>query len=243
TTVPPPPVPDAMKLTPRDQRQLHLVQFAGPVQPDWKKTLEKVSGLDIVTYFPENAYLVWATPAARQQLASQEYLQPHVQWQGPFHPDYKLHPAFDRTFPGNVQATVQVYAHEGAAATIAAIRSKATAVLKEPRQSGTYINIIIEVPASQLESIARLEDVVNVEPFLVPQANDERQGQILAGSVNGAGTGPNAPGYLAWLNGLGFTSNFGFTVDVSDDGFDRGLTDAANVHSVFLDGLGASRVT
>lgn len=243
TTVEEPPVPDTLTLTGRNERQLHLVQFAGPVQPDWKKALEDSEGIDVVSYFPENAYLVWATPAARERLTSLAYVQPHVQWEGPFHPAYKLHPAFDRGFDGNVQATVQLYAHAGGDRSLSAIRERAVAVLKEPRRTGAFINIVIEVPASGLEAIARLDDVVNVEPFVVPGLFCERQAQIVAGSLSAAGTGPNAPGYLAWLNGLGFTSNFDFTVDVTDDGFDRGLTDAANVHPVFLDAGGASRVT
>ena len=68
-------------------------------------------------------------------------------------------------------------------------------------------------------------------------------GQILAGQLNAAGSQPSAPGYLAWLNARGFVANFGFTVDVTDSGLDRGQTVAANLHQDFLDAGGNSRVT
>ncbi len=242
TTVPPPDVPQGLSLAPRPGPQLHLIQFVGPVQDDWLSALRAVEGLRIVTYIPENAYLVWADQTHRAELATQAGFQPHVQWEGPFHPDYKLHPALDRTFAGDVKVTVQLFTHSDVSESITTIRGLATTVLKNANVVGVYTNITIEVPASQLETIARLEDVVNVEPFIEPGLFGELQGQILAGSINVAGTGPAAPGYLAWLNGLGFNTNFAFAVDVTDGGFDQGSAAAATVHADLLDALGNSRV-
>lgn len=242
TTVSQPQVEKALRLSPRQRHQLHLIQFAGPVQDDWLAGLRQKEGLSIVSYFPENAYLVWADQLARDALAEEAGFQPQIQWQGPFHPAYKLHPGFDLDYNGDVQATVQLFTHARVEESIATIREKAGEVLKEPRQVGVYTNIVIEVPASELANVARLEDVVNVEPFTPDTVFDERQGQIVAGELNAAGTGPDAPGYLVWLNNLGFNSNFAFMVDITDDGFDRGQTGAANVHPVFLDTGGASRV-
>src|SRR5690606_22917341 len=47
------------------------------------------------------------------------------------------------------------------------------------------------------------------------------QNQILAGNFNGAQSGPNAPGYFAWLTGLGFSTDPADypIVDVVDDGY------------------------
>jgi hypothetical protein len=40
-------------------RRLHLVQFVGPVKPEWYSALRD-TGAQIVTYVPHNAYLVYA---------------------------------------------------------------------------------------------------------------------------------------------------------------------------------------
>ena len=40
-------------------KRLHLVQFAGPVKPQWVDSLA-ADGLRVVNYIPDNAYLVWA---------------------------------------------------------------------------------------------------------------------------------------------------------------------------------------
>ncbi|MDY6905274.1 MAG: S8 family serine peptidase [Thermodesulfobacteriota bacterium] len=242
TTVPVPEVSDAFRIEAKPESQLHIIQFAAPVRNDWLDGLRAMEGLSLVAYLPENAYLVWADQAARDVLAEQAQFQRHVQWQGPFHPSYKLHPGFNLDFTGNAQATIQVFAHPGADASIDTIKNEAVKVLNEPRQTGVYHNIIVELPAQRLKDIARMEDVVNIEPYVPDQPVGERQGQISAGALNVAGTGPNAPGYLAWLNGLGFNANFDFAIDITDDGFDQGETAAANVHPVFLDNGGASRV-
>lgn len=242
TTVSQPDVSQHLKLAHRQGHQLHLIQFAGPVQDDWLTSLRQTAGIQIVSYIPENAYLIWADQSARDELTDDTGFQPHMQWQGPFHPSYKLHPAFDLEYDGHVQATIQLFTHDAIDESINLIRGKASKVLKEPRQVGVYINILVEIPASELESTARLEDVVNIEPFTPDMPFGELQGQILSGSLNLAGTGPAGPGYLAWLNGLGFTTNFGFAIDITDDGFDRGQITAANVHPDLLDGAGNSRV-
>ena len=63
----------------------------------------------------------------------------------------------------------------------------------------------------------------------------------MANQLNAAGSQPNGPGYLAWLNALGFNATFDFVVDVADTGIDRGQTTAANLHQDFLDAVGNSR--
>lgn len=242
TTVSQPDVPQHLKLAQRRGCQLHLIQFAGPVQDDWLTSLRQKEGLQIVSYFPENAYLIWADQSVRDELTHEASFQPHMQWQGPFHPSYKLHPAFDLEYDGDVQATIQLFTHYAVDESINIIRGKASKVLKEPRQVGVYTNILVEIPASELVNIARFEDVINVEPFIEPELGGERQGQILGNQLNAAGSQPTGPGYLAWLNGLGFNSTFNFVVDVADVGIDRGQITAANLHQDFLDAAGNSRV-
>ena len=80
------------------------------------------------------------------------------------------------------------------------------------------------MPGAQLPGIAGLPGVVWVEPYVAPTLSCERQDQIVAGNLNAGLTQPSAPGYLAWLAGLGFptTPSSYPIVDIVDDGFDNG---------------------
>jgi hypothetical protein len=46
-------------------KRMHLVHFAGPVQPGWRQELLD-AGVQIVDYIPQNAYLVYGDAAWRR---------------------------------------------------------------------------------------------------------------------------------------------------------------------------------
>ncbi len=45
-------------------KQMRLIQFAGPIRPEWYKALVD-TGVRIVTYIPNNAYLVYGPGSIR----------------------------------------------------------------------------------------------------------------------------------------------------------------------------------
>src|SRR5664280_1569095 len=71
--------------------RLHLVQFAGPIKPEWQQGMEQ-TGAKILNYIPHNAYLVYADAPALGRLQSWAATQTSVQWEGPYAPGYKVHP-------------------------------------------------------------------------------------------------------------------------------------------------------
>ena len=124
---------------------------------------------------------------------------------------------------------------------------RAGRVLRPARRvlGNRYVNLRLLVPGTNIQTIADLASVVNVEPYLEPRLYDERQGQILAANLDGLGQTPSSPGYLGWLAGHGFpTSPSAYPVTVVvDDGIDNGTVEPTN--SEFREGndpLGASRV-
>lgn len=202
--------------------QLHLVQFAGPVRDEWRADLV-AAGARIVAYVPANGYVVWADEAARAAIAARVETRIEYQWHGPFRPAYRLAAPLD-TLPADtpVDVVVQVLQHEGAEQTVAEITALAQAVLQPPQAVLEWINLTLRLRAGLLPGLAARADVFNVEPWLSPEPLDERQGQIMAGNVSGLQ--PGGPGYLAWLNGLGFSTDPTRypIVDVIDDGLDNG---------------------
>ena len=256
TTRPVPPVAAAMAAPPpSDDPQLYLVQFSGPIKDDWLDKVRQVGDVRIVSYLPTNSYLVFADGDAARGLRNLVSQRTFLQYMGPFHPAYKVHPQLAGPAPslsgvmpgtsvgsGTVTVTVQLVEHASVDESVDLIENKAIEVLRGPWQVGAYRNLRIAIAESDLPEIGQRLDVVNIEPWIRPRTQGEIQGQIVANQLDATGSQPTGPGYFAWLNGLGFTTNFNFVVDVTDSGFDRGLTTAASVHADFLDASAASRV-
>ena len=218
-------------VAPGSTKRLHLVQFAGPVKPEWLEELER-SGGSVVTYIPYNAYLVYADGAALAQVQAWSAGTTYVQWEAPYLDDYKIHPAArlvdekgQPQKPATSEFTIQMVADPAAnAETLAVIdRVKLEAVRQKYEFLG-YVTVTVAVPAEALPQIAARPEVVSIQPYYEPHKRDERQDQILAGNISG--TGPTGPGYLSWLASKGFTqeqfTTSGFAVDVSDSGIDNG---------------------
>ena len=208
-------------------RQLHLVQFDGPIQPEWVAGLVE-DGYRIVDYIPDNAYLVYGEAAALKSLRARAA---HVQWEGAYVASDKLNP---RTRRVGSQAT-QLYAlqlaldEEANAATLALVEDLKLVPVRSVSTNIQlrFVNVIVALPADRLDEIAARPDVVSVNTYELPRRLCERQDQIVAGNLNVAGSQPSGVGYLAWLTGRGFSqAQFdasGFVVDIADDGWDNGV--------------------
>ena len=225
-----PAVPTAMQQHVVAGKSMWIVQFAGPVLPEWLDGL-MAAGLEIVAYLPNNAYIVWGEqPAAR--LNSLSTGSPLIRWQGAYHPFYRLSPDLRpdgerASLEEMVDVTIQLYQTDTTAETIARIETRAESVLRAPSSTGNLINIRVRIPSADLDEIAAWAEVLNVEPYLVPQLNDEIQGQILAGNLTSTANDmlvPSGPGYLNWLANKGFPTDPAQypIVDVMDDGIDSG---------------------
>ena len=214
-------------------KQLHLVQFAGPIKPEWLEAL-KQSGAEIVTYIPENTYLIYGDAAALARMQAWAGASEFTQWEGEYSQDLKVHSEARAMAARKVdgKAEVDLFAIQliidtnSNPATLALIDQLKVGSTRVDSQMKRYRNIVVSLPADQLDAIAAEPDVISIQPFAVPKKRDERQDQIIAGNLNG--TSPSGPGYLAWLASKGFTqAQFdasGFVVDVADSGIDNGTS-------------------
>ncbi len=214
-------------------KHLHLVQFAGPVQAKWREEL-LAAGVQIVSYIPENTYLIYgdAKSLARvQQLAG---IAPQVQWEGAYLDDYKIHPKARTvdTFGqpreiGTDLFDIQLVADDAENTNTLRLldQLKLEPFKRQSRVLG-YLNVVARLNPQQLQRIATQPDVVAILPYFKPQKLDERQDQIIAGALTDSV--PSGPGYLAWLASVGFTqaqfTASGLVVDISDSGVDNGTT-------------------
>jgi hypothetical protein len=155
-------------------RQMHLVQFVGPVKPEWYEALIK-TGVRVVTYIPQNAYLVRGDSAALGQLQAWAGAVDYVQWEGVYEAEYKTHPrarprtvlpkassAVDRT---DLMAIQLVADDDDNPATLALIdQLKLAAVLRQDRFR-QYINVIVHIPRERLTEVADRPDVISIQPI------------------------------------------------------------------------------
>ena len=210
-------------------KKLHLVQFSGPIQPEWVAQLE-ASGQRIVSYIPDYAYLVYGDATALAGVQSLKAGSSHITYTGTYLDSDKIQPNAKAAIAG--QAAIDVYAvqlvrdDEANAATLGIIDSIKLAPIQKLRQTPEYVNVYVRLPADQIEALSTQPDVISISLYKTPKKMDERQDIIVSGQLSG--NAPSGPGYLAWLDSMGFTqSQFtasGLAVDVTDSGIDNGTT-------------------
>ncbi|WP_148614135.1 Calx-beta domain-containing protein [Nocardioides rubriscoriae] len=232
-----PPPPPTLAAGPTSGRQLRLVQFSGPVRPSWYAGLARLG--TVVTYVPDNSYLVWTTGSGAAALERQADTTAYTRYSGPFDPYYRLAPPLrGKQAPdaGPVDVTVQAVSGPDGDAALSAV-SAGREVLSPAYDLGGLVTTSVRVPVGRLDEIASMAPVVNVEPYVAPTLDDEVQDQLLAGNVQTVGgkTVPTGPGYLAWLAEKGFPTDPAAypKVVVVDDGIDNGST--TPVHADFYE--------
>ena len=220
-------------IAPAAGNQLHLVQFVGPIKPEWQAALEQ-TGVRVVHYIPQNAYLICGDSAALANFQAWAATNLLVQWEGAYATDYRIHPkARTVDAQGNPQTpatdmfTVQLLQDPTAnPGTLALIDQLKLAPVQQQFQTLEYLNVVVRLPAARLAELAARPEVISIQPQPQRHRMDERQDQIMASNLSG--NVPTSAGYLAWLTSKGFTqaqfSASGFVVDVSDSGIDNGTT-------------------
>ena len=216
--------------------RLHLVQFAGPVRPDWYRELLG-TGVRIVTYVPQNAYLVWGSAAQVASVQALADARSFVQWDGAYDADLKVPAKLTKTLstPQGLKAlaadgenlyTIQLVEDNSVnSATLGAITQAKTGTYYNEWRFLGYVNVVAGLTPENVKLIAARPDVVSIQSYRIPVKHDERQDIIMTGQVPLPAASPN---YLTWLAGKGFTqaqfTASGFAVDVTDSGIDNATT-------------------
>ncbi|HEX8682976.1 MAG TPA: S8 family serine peptidase, partial [Ardenticatenaceae bacterium] len=220
---------------------LHLIQFVGPIKPEWLDAVE-AAGARLVHYVANNGYLVWADDAARARLDLLAGNSDFLQYSAPYRAELKLGASLrdvaaiesgEKPEPQSeerVTVTIQMVEHSGSAASEGVIRRLSTRLLSDWTPVLEYRNATVEVRASDIADIAALSDVYWIGEYTEPELLDEVQGQILAGNLNAAQSGPSGPGYREWLDSYGFSQNPDDypIVDITDDGIGNGSVNSGD---------------
>ena len=201
---------------------LQLIQFNGPVQQRWLDELV-ANGITPLQYIASNGYIVWADAGGRTRLDNLRNRAQRLQFSAPFYGYLKVEPrlaARVEAGAGNdeVDVTVQMYRHDGAAETqkFVAERARIAPGSLGPLGDGklhlqwnpvlAFQNIKLRVRVSDIAAIAERADVVAVLPQNVFRLLDEKQNFILTGLIPPPTPAP-AANYISWLTARGFSTD------------------------------------
>ncbi len=200
-----PNLPDHLAYTPAEAAEgsVYLLQFAGPVMPEWKQAVLAAGG-QLGDYVPDYAFLARLDEKAKAQVEG----LPFVRWVGPFQPAYKLALDVDYADSRSYRVILAPWADAAEA------KSALGALAIEARSFEGGLSALLN--GAQLDQAARLPAVVWIEPYHLQRThNDIGGGTIMGGST-------------AWSNG--YTAS-GVTVAIADTGLDTGV--AGTIHQDF----------
>ncbi len=190
-----------------------LVHY-GDTGPDAARAAILASGGLVVSYLPDNTFLVRVPPGGFADAS----LGGTAAWVGEYHPAYKLSPDLVTRDTGPLTASLLVFPDGDLPGVVQAAHATGAVVLVA---SDNGINKILRVtaPGPALEALARHDDVAWIEPYVAPQLHNDQAQWVVQTGING--------NRHLWDMGL---AGEGQIVCTTDSGIDMG-------HHMFVDPL------
>ena len=190
----------------------YIVQSRGVIAAAFRDRLASV-GASVISYIPNNAFLVAASESAAQRLAE----APETASILPYEPYFKLEPsllatAIDPAAAPAALLRLVVTVQDGAAVGDEFSRLGARELARERGPFGTLITL--EAPATQVATLARSASVQLIERWQKPVTANDHSGPLLGSVTNALNDGPY----------LGLTGK-GVVVNVNDSGVDQSHPD------------------
>jgi len=176
---------------------LYLVQLKGPTKPEWITGIEE-TGARIISYIPENTYLVWADPANLPQLDKRDF----IQWKGIYHPAYKISKELEKA-SGQIDYLAVTIVDDPEQQTLNNIMTMGATFVKKI-DSETVPGMLMttayfSADSSLVKRIARLPKVLSLDKSLLKSGTDDAVPcQIIVGNKLGSVPFAN-PSYQSWL--------------------------------------------
>jgi hypothetical protein len=169
---------------PGDGSGYYLVQFRGPILPEWKEALQK-QGAIVFDYIPQFAYIVRMNSAMTARVQSLD----SVRWVGLYQPAFRLSTDLDQVIAAKPEETVRIvvrsFPGEPADALLNQFDQLKATVRDTGKDSGGGSIFKLELPAAIIPAIARLSGVAWVEPWVEPTFDNAIARSNLAMNKNG----------------------------------------------------------
>ena len=211
TTADEPAIPSYLRQVSQNGKNLKLIQFKGPVLSEWLDQVKSAGEIEIVSYVPNNAYIVWLDQAAESSINQMMAPSGPIQWIGAYHPYYKMDPALATVEASAIDVQVSVVNSSTVELTLQSVADYALEKYGQSGVVGKKMVMKIKVRPSDVELIAQMPDVLSIQRSAPVEKRDEVQDLILADRVSQLpGHGPifGVDDYLDFLtNVCGFSSD------------------------------------
>ncbi|MEO0227311.1 MAG: S8 family serine peptidase [candidate division WOR-3 bacterium] len=139
-----------------------LIHLKGPVYEGMKQTIESY-GVKLIQYVPFNAFIARADAYKREIIAA----LPFVNWVGNYEPAYKLSTSL-KEHSNATKFNVQIFYDEDEYAVRKQLQQMGCEIVEVAVDP--YVKIIVlETRIENLPNIARLSEVMHIEPWLEPK--------------------------------------------------------------------------
>jgi MYXO-CTERM domain-containing protein len=203
---------------------IRLIHVNGPVADGFVEGLV-AAGLVVLDYVPDGGYTVY-DPG---RFFSNTTFAANIDYTRDWAASDRLARSLNLV-AAEQDVAVLVVDHADNADTQALIASRALARYAGVSRVKNALVYRVRLPVDTIHELEQRSDVYWIEPYLLPQLTDERQGVIMAGNIDTSGV-PTGPGYQSWLtaHGLTATNLARIKVDVTDSGADNGAMPVAHV--------------
>ncbi len=186
----------------------YLVQFGGPVRPEWLQSVRD-GGIELVQPLHPFSHLVWARPESIAAMDQRDELR----WAGPMLPAWKVQPRWRQLGPGVVDTMLLTSAHADAGQVHAQLSALGRVI--SSTSQGVHFNVIHMATGGDrylaLASLPFVYTVQAVPPNAGPRG--EMSNQSVVGGIDSSGS--IFSGYADWLSEVGFDGS-GIVVSVID---------------------------
>lgn len=150
----------------------YLVQFAGPLRPEWKEEVER-SGGEVVAYMPHYALVVKLDQVSRQRVQA----LPSVRWVGVYQPAYKIRQDLAGA-AGLQELTVVLFSREDGPEVMSQLSALGAEIFEVYDQEAVS-RVRIRIDAGMVTQIAHLTGVAWIEPYSQPQFDNNNAQWIM----------------------------------------------------------------
>lgn len=203
---------------------LALVQFDGPIQPEWLDALA-AAGAEVHHAIPEFAYLVSLAPSEAEAV----HAVAHVTWVGALPPALRVERSLtDAAIRAAAGTALDVVILSEGPLDSALLRADGFTLRQSRETPMGWRDTRATIDPALLSRIAETPNVFLVERQRVPRLMGERAAQTAAGNYLPGAAAPTGPGYTAWLASRGLTggtlsNGSPLIAQVQDDGLDQGI--------------------
>ena len=150
---------------PAGEKRLYIVQFNSPITTEIKKAIDE-SGIKVLDYIPDNAFIVWGTKAEIDSLNI-----PSLEYKGIFQPAFRIQPQLIALSKKNtlIKVNISFYPMVDEKTAYFSLLDIGADIEKEASSNWQHA-IVATVPSNMLPVIASMPGVKWIERYVVPVA-------------------------------------------------------------------------